>query len=436
MTNSIDAGPAQLAEAPLSARLFAFALCPFLLLLVGYLVWEMAGGNTAQNPGGMFYTRLLVIGLVLTAFTAFAVLAAHRFGEHLSDQKAVVREAGLLKRIRYHEDLLRLITDNIPNILFIANTDGRFWFANSETAGLSRTGAPDLVGKTLNHLFPPRQATLLTERIRRAQKAAAPVITVDRSDNATGPHYMQTYHIPLPDTADLHKMVMVTQKDITDVIVERERQEETFRQIVDTLVAVVDRRDPYAAGHSIRVGQLAEQLGLELGLDEQNVEACRIAGSLMNIGKIQVPRSILVKTTSLDQDELQLVRKSILTSADILSLISFQVPVIPTLRQVLERYDGQGIPEKRKGENILMSARIVAVANAFVAMVSPRAHRTGLTIENAFSNLRKEAGENFDPRVVDALENYMRINPEASAAFAKVPGEMRGVMMDKNILQD
>jgi HD-GYP domain-containing protein (c-di-GMP phosphodiesterase class II) len=210
--------------------------------------------------------------------------------------------------------------------------------------------------------------------------------------------------------------------------VERERQEQTFRQLVDTLIAVVDRRDPYAAGHSIRVGMIAKAIAKQMELDEQSVEAAEIAGSLMNLGKIMVPRAILVKTTALDSDELMKVRKAILTSADILSLISFQIPVIPTLRQVLERYDGKGVPEGRRAENILVTARIVAVANSFIALVSPRAHRVGLDIDAALAILKKDVGTVFDPRAVESLTLYLESHPNVKQSLIEPPPELKGVM--------
>jgi PAS domain S-box-containing protein len=424
------------APVPFSIKIFAFLFCPLLIAFDVMQFWKLSQLAHAQTDGSLMIVHLLIITLATSALVVFASLAAFQYGEHLSQKNASVREAGLSKRVGYHEELLRLITDNIPNMLFIADREGRFWFANREVADQGRTTSREIVGKTIDRVFPMRQATLLLERIRRAQSAYAPVITVDRHDDASGPHYMQTYHTPLPDTAELHKMVMVTQKDITDVIVERERQEETFRQLLDTLIAVVDRRDPYAAGHSIRVGMLSEALGQQLGLDEQNIEACHIAGSLMNIGKIQVPRSILVKTTALTQEELALVRKSILASADILSLISFQIPVIPTLRQVLERYDGQGIPERRKGEGIIFPARIVAVANAFIALVSPRAHRAGLSIGEAISRLKLDANSVYDPRVIDALDIYLQKNTSVRDSLTKPPPELHKIGLDADIHND
>ena len=416
----------------LTTKLLAFLGCPALLLLSAFASFHLFAPARLNGTSDFLITALGSLCLLIFC-AAFIVYQVCKLDMQIKYQS---REESLKRRVNYNEDLLRVITDNIPNSLFIVDREGHFWFANSEAAKQVKVDQEDLIGKTINRVFLTRQASLLGERVKRASNGGVPVITVDRNDDATGPNYMQTYHIPLPDTVDLKNLVMVTQKDITDVIVERERQDQTFRQLIDTLVAVVDRRDPYAAGHSLRVGMISEALAQEMNVDEQSVEACRIAGSLMNLGKVLVPRSILIKNSALTPDELRLVRKSILTSADILSLISFQVPVIPAMRQVLERFDGTGVPEARKGENILETARIIVVANAFVALVSPRAHRDGLSIENALSILKKDAGVIYDPRMVDGLAKYLQSNPDASQTLLTPPPELRSGIVDKDFLTD
>lgn len=416
-------------KVPLLAVIITYFFCPLFLALSAYGLWKITGQLTAGQPLGKanFLADMVLMVLAALAFAACCAFAAWRNAIHLMEQRAQVKHAGLQHRIAYFEEMLAQVTDNIPNTLFISDKDGRLWFANRDAALLMKCERAEVAGKTIDRVFTPRSASLLKDRIRRSLSVQAPVITVDRYDDASGPRYMETYHIPLPDSAHLKNTVMVVQKDTTAVIIERERQEQTFQQLVDTLIAVVDRRDPYAAGHSLRVGQVAEAIAQQMGQDDQHIQAAHIAGSLMNLGKIMVPREILIKTTALSGDELMQVRKAILTSADILSLISFQVPVIPTLRQVLERYDGKGVPEGRRGDQIIITARIVAVANSFIALVSPRAHRAGVSVEETLNILGKDSGTVFDPRVVDALAAMLAARPELREALVKPPGELRGL---------
>jgi HD-GYP domain-containing protein (c-di-GMP phosphodiesterase class II) len=118
----------------------------------------------------------------------------------------------------------------------------------------------------------------------------------------------------------------------------------------------------------------------------------------MNVGKILVPEQVLTRSGDLSDSEMQQVRASILAGTELLKHVEFDGPVVETLDQAHERWDGKGT-RGLSGESILLSARIVAVANAFVALVSARAHRAGL----GFDTLLKETGTEFDRRVVAAL---------------------------------
>ena len=160
-------------------------------------------------------------------------------------------------------------------------------------------------------------------------------------------------------------------EDITDLFDERERRARILRELVQTRVAVVDRRDPNSAHHSARVASVARAIAEAMHLDEAAVATCDIAGALMNLGKVTVPQEVLTKREALSDDELAMIRQSVLTSAELIDGVEFEGPVAETIRQIQERWDGAGQPAALAGEEILPTARIVAVANAFVGMVSP-----------------------------------------------------------------
>ncbi len=201
--------------------------------------------------------------------------------------------------------------------------------------------------------------------------------------------------------------MLVIESDISETVNERARRERTLSQLVGTLMAVVDERDPYAAHQSERVSGLARAIASEMQLDTVTLQSVEIAGRLMSLGKILVPEEVLTRSAALSTDEIQLVRESLQASADLIAEIEFDGPVVATLRQLQERWDGTGEPGGLAGEDILLPARIVAVANAFVAMVSPRAWRTGSSVDEAIDRLMAEVGKAFDRRVVAALISYL-----------------------------
>ena len=120
------------------------------------------------------------------------------------------------------------------------------------------------------------------------------------------------------------------------------------------------------------------------------------AGSLVNLGKILVPPELLTKSGSLSDAERKLIADSMAAAPDLIARVEFEGPVADALRQVHERWDGKGRPSGSSGEAILMSARIVAVANAFVALLSPRAWRAGVGFDAALEALQRDAGAAYD----------------------------------------
>jgi response regulator RpfG family c-di-GMP phosphodiesterase len=218
---------------------------------------------------------------------------------------------------------------------------------------------------------------------------------------------VQTDHVPVAASRELPSSVLVVERDITEAVTERERRARTLSQIVRTLVGVVDRRDPYAANHSQRVAVLARAIAGEMGLGEREIDTAETAGNLLNLGKILVAPELLTQSRDMSEDDLRKVRQSIQTSADLLDGIEFDGPVVETLRQAQARWDGTGIPAGLAGDDILVTARIVSVANAFVGMVSRRAYREALEIDRALDAILSQAGQAFDRRVVVALINYL-----------------------------
>lgn len=244
-------------------------------------------------------------------------------------------------------------------------------------------------------------------------------LTFDGRENAV----FKSDFIPLEEREEMPAGVLMVSQDITDSIRERERHERVLKQLVGALVSVVDRRDPYSANHSTRVGVVSRAIAEEMELPAIDVETAEIAGNLMNLGKITVPEEVLTKTDKLTDAEFDMIRESVFTSADLVKDIEFDGNVSQTLRSLQEHVDGSGVPDGLAGEDIALSARIVAVANAFVGMVSARSWRQGMDFDKAIGFLMEDVGRKFDRRVVTALANYIdnRGGRDAWKSFGETP---------------
>jgi len=379
-----------------------------IIVEVALLVVSISGFLLGMQDGHLL--SLVLFGAVpLGVFVFIALREATGTGEVLSSVGYQSRIDALQKRLNVQDDFFHLINNNTPSTLTIYNDRDEYWFLNASAARELDVSENDIVGKKPVEVLGAEQGRKILKNLERVRETGALVEAFDQySDRHGAVRYVQTRYHPLASFGEFPGGIMAWGENVTSIVIERERQENMLRQVISTLVAVVDRRDPYASGHSSRVGQLSRALAIELHLPPREIEAAEIAGSLMNFGKVLVSRAILTKTEALTPDELQRIRDSILVSADILSMIDFSAPVVPTLRQVLERYDGSGEPNKLTGDMILVTARIVAVANAFVAMVSPRAYRSGADFIAAADRLAGDAGKLFDPKVIAALQTFLK----------------------------
>jgi len=168
------------------------------------------------------------------------------------------------------------------------------------------------------------------------------------------------------------------------------------------LAEAVDARDAFVGAHSQRVGELAARVAARLGADAEQVELARLAGSLHDLGKLAIPEEILRKAAPLTTPERRIVERHPQTGFRMLASLGVD-RVAATVLHHHERWDGSGYPDGLEGEAIPLAARIVFVADAFDAMTSERVFGGRLTCEQALGELRRCAGSQFDPRVVDAF---------------------------------
>jgi len=184
----------------------------------------------------------------------------------------------------------------------------------------------------------------------------------------------------------------------------RKQQKET----IAALASVTVIRDPYTAGHQQRVASLACAIAEEMGLDPDQVNGIRVAGTLHDIGKIAVPAEVLAKPGKLNELEFGFIKMHALTSYEILREIEFQWPVAEMVYQHHERCDGSGYPRGLKGDEILLGARILAVADVVEAMSSHRPYRPALELEAALEEVESGGGTLYDPEVCDACLRLFR----------------------------
>jgi putative two-component system response regulator len=178
---------------------------------------------------------------------------------------------------------------------------------------------------------------------------------------------------------------------------------DSAEQVIFALAAAVEAKDPFTEAHTQRVAESARRIGARLGLASSDLDALYRGGIIHDIGKIGIPDAILLKPGPLDAEELTRMQLHVLIGENIVAPLRSGVDLLPIIRNHHERFDGTGYPDRLAGSNIPRLARIVAVCDAFDALITDRPYRRRMSVPDALSTLTSGSGRQWDPEVVDAL---------------------------------
>ncbi len=191
--------------------------------------------------------------------------------------------------------------------------------------------------------------------------------------------------------------------------------------LIEILAAVIDARDMYVYGHSIQVTAYAVAIAEELGLSREEQEMIRKASLLHDIGKLGISEEILSKPGAVTEDELDILRQHPSIGAEILGQMEELKELAAIVASHHEFYNGQGYPHGKKGEEIPLGGRILCVADALDAMLSDRPYKAGVSLDQALEEIKRNAGVQFDPQVVETL---LRVAGKVGKDFFKNSAEM------------
>ena len=242
--------------------------------------------------------------------------------------------------------------------------------------------------------------------------AAIGVIYVNSIDAAEGIKLLQIYASQAASSicnAFLHSLVNTKNEELNNTYAQLKTR---YMDTIEVLRLSVDAKDEYTRGHSDRVSFYATKIGEKLSLDPEEIEKLRISGIFHDIGKIGTADDILLKKEMLDKIEYDQVKQHPIKGAMILSAVSMFHDIVPIVRHHHEYFNGKGYPDGIKGEEIELNARIIAVADAFDAMMSDRHYRKHLSLDNTKEQLVMGSGTQFDAAVVDALLDLLKTDRE------------------------
>lgn len=307
-------------------------------------------------------------------------------------------------------DFLQKIIDTIPNPIFYKDINGIYQGSNRAFEKCLGKSKSEFLGKSIYEIFPIEQA----EEYHKMDEDLfeKPGVQTYESSLVYSDGSKRDIIVDKATYTNRNEELMGLVGVITDITAQKkvaqeltkstEKLQNSFEEIIQAMAMISETRDMYTAGHQKRVSQLGVAIARQMGLTDDEVKSVQVAGLLHDIGKIAVPSEILTKPTKLSVHEWGIIREHSTTGYDILKSIDFPWPIAEIVYQHHERIDGNGYPRKLKGQEILLQARIIAVADVVEAMSSHRPYRASLGIVKAIIEINFNRGTVYDDDVVSA----------------------------------
>jgi PAS domain S-box-containing protein/putative nucleotidyltransferase with HDIG domain len=321
-----------------------------------------------------------------------------------------VEEALRQSEVRYREHV-----ENIGDIVYLLDQKRNFKYTNKSLESLTGRSISSLMGKNFNEILAAhshQKMKKITARQLRGENIGTFELEIMGKDGQR--QFFETRERLNREKNQIIEIYGIGRNINERKQVERElietisQLEKTIDGIVKALSIAIESRDSYTAGHQERVSQLATAIASEMELDREEVETIRLAGNLHDIGKIHLPSDILNKPGKLMDIDTHYIKSHPQIGYEILKMIPFKTPVAKIVLQHHEFLDGSGYPYGIMGNDILMGARIIAVADAMEAMITHRPYRPSLGVEKALSELVRYSGIRYDSRVVSTCNKLFK----------------------------
>jgi len=345
---------------------------------------------------------MLSLALVLLISAVWWRLVGH-------EQKSINTEmTKLLQLVDEQKKLLDGINSTITDMISLTDGKGVYRYVNNAFAGA--------VGRTVDEVIGlDGPAVFGFDTAKRLNASDQHVLMTGESVSITEVLWLQSkkYHFQIsktplrdPGTRTPQGIVSVF-RDISELVETQERSRRVVQQTIDALVLAIEEADPFLGGHSRIMSGIAALMSKQLRLSERDAATIEAAANLSQIGKMFVPREILLKPGVLTPEEKQQMEHHVEYAYNVLKDIEFELPVVDAIYQMHEHLDGAGYPKGLSGDEVSTPARVLAVANAFAAMARPRSYRPALPVDDVIGILEKQSGSYYDADVVAALKQVM-----------------------------
>ncbi|MBW2637273.1 MAG: HD domain-containing protein [Deltaproteobacteria bacterium] len=315
-----------------------------------------------------------------------------------------INNARAYKKVIESEKKFRSLGENSPDIIYTLDANGVVDYLNPAFEKRFQYKTDEVIGKDFTRFTKKEEFDFVSNIFNRASKLKETIrdVTITLVDKDNTGHLFNVSGAPNFDQEDnLTRMVGVL-KDISDLKRNFDTLQLTLQSMINAMSEIVESRDPYTAGHQKRVSEIACAIAEEMDLSFEMVNGIRMASMIHDIGKMYIPAEILSKPGVLSDLEFSMMKSHPEVGYNILKKIEFNHPIAEAVYQHHERIDGSGYPRGLSGDEILLEAKIIAVADVVEAMGSHRPYRPALGIGKALEEITNRKGIVYDPDIVDA----------------------------------
>ena len=316
--------------------------------------------------------------------------------------------------LRQSEDKYQQLVENISDVIFELNGEGLVTYVSPALKDAIGYDQDEVIGKNFIVFVHPEDQSILTKRFLELGTGVEYPLDYRLMHKSGAIRWVRIKTRPIMEERRFAG-ARGTLIDITDQRLADEKLLQTLESlrkshstIIQVMVSAVEARDPYTSGHQNRSANIACAIAAEMGLSQEKIEGIHMAGSIHDIGKLSIPTEILSKPTRLSEIEFSLIKEHSKRGYEILKDIESPWPLAEIVYQHHERMNGSGYPRNLKGDEILMEARIMAVADVVESMASHRPYRPALGINAALEEIENNKETLYDTDVADACLRLFR----------------------------
>jgi len=393
-------------------------IVPKLSYVQGYPPWGWIIGtglymNDVHTEIASIRNKLTAISTVILVIVSLLAMYSIR-QSILADRERLtifLEREKLITSLAKSREQFRNMLETTSDWLWQTDVNGKYTYASPQLANLLGFQPEDVLGKTLMDLATPRTREAIQDEYLQLLAAERPYTGFECTCLGQNGQIVVLENNAVPyfngqKTLSGYRGIArdITERKIALEALKKSRDDlhSSLEETVASLASTAEKRDPYTAGHQQRVDRLACAIARELGLSDQQIEGLHIAALLHDIGKITLPSEYLAKPTSLTKEEQAVIKCHPDVGYEILKTIHFPWPVADIVHQHHEHLDGSGYPSGLTDEEILLEAKILAVADVVEAMSSHRPYRPSLGITRAIEEIRNGRAVRYHAASVDA----------------------------------